>query len=305
MPSRAVVLALLLALAALAGCGSGGSDVADQSASQVLRSTFGPDRQISSGRMDAQLRVTGLQASQQPITLGVTGPFAGSGSGSEPRFDLDLSLAARGVGLNGGVISTGKAGFVTLGQQAYALDAATYASFRKAYADEGTSKQSTTTLGKLGVDPLRWLRDPRRVGEEQVAGVKAVHVTSSVDVAALLADVVKLLDRANAAGVDRAAGQAVQLTAAQREAVQRSVRSSSLDVWTGEDDGLLRRVAVKVDYDVPAAQRESSGGLTQGTIDLGLTLADLNAKQTIRTPSGARPLSELSSAISQLSGATG
>lgn len=301
------VLLALLALVALAGCG-GGSGVADQSASEVLRSTFGPNRAVHSGRLDLRVTATGLQASQQPLEVGLRGPFAGSGSNAQPRFDLDASLTARGVGVTGGVVSTGSAGFLGIGNQSYALDAKTYDAFKQAYAQEGTGTSTTakgSTLGALGIDPVRWLRDPKKAKSETVAGVKAVHVTASVDVPALLGDVTKILARANTAGAAAAAGQDVQLTDAERQTIQAAVRSSRFDVWTGEDDGLLRRVLVEVDYDVPAAQRDAAGGLTKGTLSLGLTLADLNEKQTIVAPKGAKPISELTSALAQLSAGAG
>lgn len=303
----AALLVPLAAAGALAGCG-GSDGPSSQSATQVLRSTFGPDREISSGQMDLTARVTGLQASQQPLTVELKGPFQGSGGKGTPRFDLDGSLTARGVGLNGSFVSTGEAGFLGIGSQAYRLDDRTYAEFKRSYADQGSSGSSGTTLGKLGIDPLRWLSSPRKVGQEEVAGTKAEHVTAGVDVPKLLDDLQTVLAKAGAAGVSGATGDRVptSLTAAERQAIEQSVRSSRFDVWTGEDDGILRRVAVSVAYDVPQARRDAAGGLTAGTIDLGLTLADLNEKQTIATPQGARPISELSQALGQLSqGATG
>ena len=140
-----------------------------------------------------------------------------------------------------------------------------------------------------------------------------MHVTSAVDVPAFLQDVNKLLARAGSAGVTGttgaagAAGASVpsRLTDQQRTAIERSVKATSLDVFAGKSDGILRRLTINVTFDVPADLRKIAGGLTAGTFGLDLTIADLNQPQTIKAPSGARPLSDLTQAVGGATGATG
>ena len=54
---------------------------------------------------------------------------------------------------------------------------------------------------------------------------------------------------------------------------------------------------------MPEAVRSRAGGLSTGTLDFELTIADLNEPQTVEAPKNARPLSELTQLIA--GGATG
>jgi hypothetical protein len=53
---------------------------------------------------------------------------------------------------------------------------------------------------------------------------------------------------------------------------------------------------------VPKDAQKTAGGLTSGELRFNLTIADLNADQTVSAPKNARPLSELQQALSVLQG---
>jgi hypothetical protein len=202
---------------------------------------------------------------------------------------------------------------VTIEGQAFRLDGKTYNSFKqsweKAKADAKPGTGGASSLSALGIAPLRWLKDPKSEGQEDIAGTQTEHVSSAVDVDRFLQDVSTLLGRAR--NVTQAGGAATgtsvptELTAQQREAIARSIKSAKVDVWTGVKDHTLRKVALDVDIAVPPDLRDRAGGLRDGHVALQATIAQLNQHQTIAKPADARPLSDLSAALGQLATSSG
>jgi hypothetical protein len=305
---RLAVLALLAALVlGLAACGGddGKASGSGSDATALLRDTFGADHPIRSGRLDADLDVDlrGLAQLQEPLSLHLSGPFQSNGGTSLPDFALDVDFQGGTKPVTVGAVFAQGGGFLTIEGQAFDLGAELYDTFKQGYekakkdsAGSGAAKDQPTLAG-LGISPLRWLEDPKNAGTEDIAGTSTVHIASGVDVAKLLEDVSTLLGKAK--GVT-AAAVPTRLTAEQRDAITRSISSAKVDVWTGAKDHTLRKVAVDVQVDVPQELRAQAGNLRTGHIILQVTIAQLNQKQTIRKPAGARPLGELRRSLQQL-----
>ena len=275
----------------LAGCGGGGA-TSGQSAEQILRKTFGANKSVHSGRLDLdlELNLQGVRSLNGPVSIKVAGPFQSGGDQGLPRFNFTLSLSANGTAFSAGAVSTGDRGYLSFLGTNYLVDAATFNQFRTGYeqARANANRQSKSTLGSFGVDPVRWLTNPRKVGSETVGGASTTHITAGIDVSKLVGDLATLLAKArNVPGVSRAS-----LTPAQQAAITRSVRSATLDVYSGTDDEILRRMTVAVT-------------LAQGTVSFDLLIADLNRGQTITAPSNAQPLAALLSALGSRSGSGG
>ncbi|MCW3016683.1 MAG: hypothetical protein JWO02_3775 [Solirubrobacterales bacterium] len=310
IPARRTAAVLLLALAAMVVAACGSSDKAPSSAQGILKDTFGPDKPVRSGKLDVAvtLNATGLQGVNGPVKLSLKGPFQSQGGSTLPKFDFELGLAAGGTTFTAGAVSSDKAGFVKFQGTPYALTAALYDSFKKGYeasAKGSGKKNSGASFRTLGVDPLRWLKAPKTVGTEPVGGTDTTHVSATVDVPKLLTDVDTLLkkaDKIGGAAGQSAAGVPNGLTAAQRTRITDAVKTATFDVWSGKKDGTLRKLDVKIAFDVPKESQAASGGLQKGTLQITLTIADLNAKQTITGPKNAHPLSELQAQVSQLLG---
>jgi hypothetical protein len=312
LPLRPAVLLLLLALFALGVSACGGSDHASGSGddpSALLRDTFGADHPIRSGRVDANLDVDlrGLAQLNQPLNLHLSGPFQSNGGAKLPDFALDVDFQGGQRPVTVGAVFAQGGGFLTIEGQAFDLGSDIYKSFKQGYekakadaAKSSADKKDQPTLAALGISPLRWLKDPKNEGTEDIAGTQTVHIASGVDVGKLLEDVSTLLGKAK--NVTGSAGAAVPgtLTPSQRDAITRSIKSAKVDVWTGAKDHTLRKVALDVQVDVPEDLRAQAGNLRTGHLILQVTLAQLNQHQTIRKPAGAKPLSELRSALSQL-----
>jgi hypothetical protein len=312
-PRRLVVVLVALALVTVgvAACGSSNSSSsASSDATNVLKQTFGRNKPVKSGFLDVKLDFSGqgLKSLQGPLAFRLTGPFQSQGKNKLPKFDLSLNVSASGQTLNAGAVSTGDKGFLKLQGKTYALPAQLFSQFLKGYAQSSAKSGSSgaPTLHSLGVDPLRWLEHPTNKGEQDVAGTPTVRIGAGISVGNLLDDISKLLGKASSLGLGSTGIVPTSLSPKVKQAIERSVKSASVDVYSGKSDNILRRLTLDVKLDVPKDLQSSTAGLRNGELAVDLTIADLNKPQTVKAPANARPLSELTSALGGLlGGATG
>lgn len=314
-------LSLLLLVCAstlgLAACGGDDSSSDSGDVNAVLKETFGAGKEVKSGQLGVSVRVNtkGLENVSGPLGLKLTGPFQSRGGTELPKFDFTAQLDLSGQSLRVGAVSTDDAGFVTVAGQAYALSDELYAQFKKGYADQAKCNEegdedAGVSFRTLGIDPNTWLREAKDAGEEEVGGAETTHITASIDVPAFLDDVNRILARTGGeqpedpcadepadGASDQDGGSQQQLSEKDRKAIADGVRSAKVDVWTGKEDRTLRRLNLKVAFEVPEASRKQLNGLSSGDITFDLSFAKLNEDQTIAAPKDARPLSELQGAL--------
>jgi hypothetical protein len=276
------LLAVLLGAALLVGCGGGGGG-GGESATQVLDQTFGSGGAVKCGRLTLTLDadLNGVQGVNGQVQIRLDGPFQSEGPNLLPKFDFTLTLRSGGQSFSAGAVSTSDAGYLRFMDQAYAVPAKLFSQFQQGYVQaqkQSKSQKDAGSLQALGIDPRDWLRNPKKVGEEDVGGVKTIHVTSGVDVPKLVSDLRSALQRT---------GQGSRITPSQQRQLERAVKSAKLDVWSGADDHRLRKLAVDV-------------GLTSGHLAFTMQLDDLGQAQTITAPANPKPLDDL---LSQLQGA--
>jgi hypothetical protein len=287
------LLALVLLACALVFAACGGDD--DVDVDQVLQQTFGEDKDIKSGRLDAALRLDarGLASLQGPVGLRLAGPFESLGADQLPRFDFEADLNAGGQSIRAGAVSTGEKGFVTFQGQAYALSDELYKQFKDGYTEQARSddsKEEGLSFKALGIDPRRWLSDPQYEGKEDVGGTETLKIRAGIDVPRLLEDVNRILARApQVEGQPRAR----ELTEEERQQIGDAIEDARIELWTGEEDKILRRLNVLLDFRVPEERREQARGLTSGRLTFDLTLGDINGEQEFEEPENARPFEEL------------
>ncbi|MDQ3740540.1 MAG: hypothetical protein M3389_06300, partial [Actinomycetota bacterium] len=296
----ALAFFLLLCTFALAACGGGGDD--DVDVDKVLAETFGDAKDINSGRLDVSLRLdaNGIASLQGPVSLRLSGPFATTKQDELPRFALEAELTAGGQTFKAGATSTGDKGFVSFQGQAYALSDELYQQFKKGYAEEARKSEEEgggTTFEALGIDPRRWLRDPSYEGREDVGGAETLHIRAGIDVPRLLEDVNRVLARAE--DIPQGQQRARQLTEEERRQISDAIKDARLELWTGEKDKIMRRLNVRLEFEVPEASREQAQGLSSGTIRFDLGFGAINTEQQIKGPEDARPFEEL---LAQLQG---
>ncbi|HVL31571.1 MAG TPA: hypothetical protein VM299_04995 [Solirubrobacteraceae bacterium] len=277
----------LLCAVLLGACGGSGSDE-KPSARETLQQTLDRStRGIERGRLNATFRLDpeGLLKLGGPIGVRVSGPFAAPTRGSLARFDLGFLATLAGQRFSGAAISTGRRSFVRLDNRAYAIDDADVAKLRR--QARGAAADPRAALRSLGINPVRWITNPRRAGEAQVGGVDTERITGTVNVRQLLADVGALLEKAGGGGTS-------VLTPEMRNRIAGAVKSSKVDVWTGADDRLLRQIAVAVSFAFDQGEPSPIPGLDGGRISLRVRLDDVNGRPVrIAAPAGARPLPRL------------
>src|SRR3954454_20043296 len=255
-----IILISLLTAGLLVGCGGGGKGQSvDESTSgdQLLKQTFSGEKKVDSGRLDLTLAidVTGGSNSQLqgPISLKLSGPFQTQGKGQLPKFDIDASFEGAGQSIKGGLASTGDKGFVKFNGTEYAVSDQIYQQFKAGY--EQAQKQASSqggnqqSLATLGIDPRRWLKDPQNAGEAKVGDTDTIKITGGVDVGRLLDDVNAALGKASALGLGGAGKIPQKLTDAQRREVVESVRDPRVEIYTGAEDKVLRRMVVNLGVD--------------------------------------------------------
>jgi hypothetical protein len=292
--------ALALVVFGFGGCGGGdGGGDSGQNVTSVLNDTFGGKTKINSGvlKLVVNADLKGVTQLQGPVAVKLGGPFESRGKRKVPKLDLDLTATSGGQTFTAGVLSTGERGYINFQGDDYALQASTFDQFKRELQQAKQSESSIPDLTALGVNPRNWLKDPSDEGTEDVNGVEAVHITAGVDVAKLLADVDHLLSRTNLGRLGLTQAQQQQLPksipASVKKQIQDAVKEAHLDVYTGKKDKILRKLVVKLRFEVPAKLRSQASGLRSGTIDFTLEVADLNKPQTINAPKQARPFSEL------------
>ena len=298
----ALLLLLLGALAlGLVACGGGDDDAGAEASSgtgvdELLTQTFSGDKEIRSGNLDLKLNIEaqgGEAANEGPVTATLSGPFQSQEGGALPEFSLDAALEGAGQSIKAGATSTGDKGFVSFQGTDYVLDDQVFRQFKAGYeeAQQQSRQEQEQSLASLGMDPRKWLTDPKNAGEAKVGDADTIKITGGVDVSKLLDDVDVALQKASSLGGAAAAGQVPQkLTEQQRRQVLEAVKDPKVEIYTGKDDQTLRRMVVNLGI--------AADGST-GTVAFDVSITDLNEDQDVAEPQDAKPFSEL---MSQLGG---
>lgn len=295
----ATLAGLVLALALLAGCGGddGGSLLSgDSDPQEVLDTTFNSDTSVDSGVLDLTFDASAEGATGGEVTAELQGPFQSTGESTLPELDLDASLnadaAGQQQGFEGSLTLTGDGAFVGYGGTDYQVDDPTFATLQQAYEQSAQLNQDQDTpdsgaiFDQLGVDPSAWLADVSNEGTEDLDGTEVVHVSGSADIGAIVADLQKIAAQT---------GQAQEVDPTQLKLLESAVSSATIDVYSGTDDGILRKLDVVLELASPQA------GVDSATVSLSIGLSDVNEDQEISAPEDAQPIAGL---LSQIPGAS-
>lgn len=299
-----LVLAVALPLGGVVGCGSNDGGGADK-AQALLKDTFGPGHPIRSGRFSLSLRVAGSGAGLgEPVIVDLSGPFVNSGQDRLPRFALQAKIGG-GDQVAAGLISTGKRGFVTVGDQAFALTDDAYRQlqqrYRKTQQQDREQRKGAPGLSALGIRPAAWLADAAATTDADVEGTPTTRVSGTLNVDALLADIDRLLAQSGAVPANATTAKLPKRLAPEvKEALNRSITTAKVSVDAGKSDRTLRRITLRLIVDVAPEDQKTLGGLKKLDVDLDFAIADLGKVQQIATPKNSRPLSQLGEALSSI-----
>jgi ABC-type amino acid transport substrate-binding protein len=286
---RGILLLACLAAAAvlLAACGGDGKQ--EPTPAEILGQTFRSSASaIEDGRLNLSFRLDpeGLLAVGGPVRFTLDGPFRAPRAGRLTQFDIDFVATLAEKEYAGSVLSTGTKVLVTLDDGTYRVDDATVARLRR-------PASGRAGVPVTGFDPLRWIGAPQRRADERVAGVDTIRIGGRLNVVALLADLDGLLRKAGGSQT----GSAL-LAPKLRRQIAAAVESSTVDIWTGAKDKVLRQLAVKILFFFKDGSSPLQA-LNGGTINLRMRLDDVNEQaepaSAFAAPEGgrSRPLAEL------------
>jgi len=298
------LLAPLVAMSALAACGAsdtGGEPVESEAdVNTILEQTFsGKDKKVDSGKFDLAMTINASGGDTElsgPVELKVSGPFQSQGAKKIPKFDIDAEFTGSGQNIKGGVTSTGDKAFVAFNGQDYAVSDQVFGQFKQSYEQAAQRSGSATSLSQLGLQPKDWLKDAKIEGDSSVGGTDTVKITAGVDIPKMLADVNVLLSKAGSLGLSNTGQLPSKLTDEQIRQVEEAVKAASVELETGKEDSILRRIAFTLSVEDP----DGSGG--KADIDFDLSLTELNEDQEISEPTDTKPFEEL---LGQLGGLGG
>jgi hypothetical protein len=288
-----ILIALALALGlVVAACGGDGGD-SGEDPQQVLQDTFNNEQSIDSGSFDLNITVDaeGDQGGSFEGSLG--GPFQ-SEEGKFPQVDLNadikLDTSAQDFSGSAGLTSTGEAAFVSFQDTDYEVPQELFDQFSSSYQQlqrqsQSQGEQGNNLLSSLGIDPTSWLTDLSNEGTEDVEGTETVHISGQADVPKLVEDIKKIAQNAPNLGQQVTPQQLDQLNQ-----LTSIIKSADFDVYSGESDDLLRKIDANLELTPPAG---TAGAPDSVTLELSLTISDVNEPQTISAPTGAQPLANL------------
>jgi hypothetical protein len=292
-PAALLSLLLVLALGLLAGCG-GGDDGAEVSSStdvdELLTKTFTGSKDVESGNLDLSLTIEaegGQTEVSGPVTLKLSGPFQSQGQGELPHFSLDASFEGGGQTFNAGATSTGEKGYLSFQGTDYVVDDQIFEQFKAGFEEaqkQGSDQQQS--FASLGMDPRKWLTDPQNEGDAKVGDEDTIKITGGIDVSALLDDVNNALEKASSLGLAQSGQVPERITEAQKRQVTEAVKDPRVEIYTGKEDTILRRMLVNLGV-------EDAGSGTSGKVAFDVSITDLNEDQDIAEPADAKPFDEL------------
>ena len=287
----AAVLLIPFALL-LASCG-GGDDPEDVQA--VLDQAFAHPIHSADMKLDATIQVNGASSLDKPIRIQASGPFQGN-KGKLPSADLTLQIGnGGGQTVETGFLSTGSRAFVKFQDVYYEQPASQVA---KANQSLSKSKDKGRSLKSLGLDPRGWLGKARDRGDEKVAGVDTSHISGTLDVKAILTDLNQFVKRSRGA-IGGATGQQPPrpLQKDDIDAIASVVKDPTFDVYVGNDDDTIRRIAGHIQVTVPQRDQSQVGGVKRGSLEFSIEFRKVNQAQKIVAPAKARPLSDLTRSL--------
>ncbi|MFN2506412.1 MAG: hypothetical protein ABR540_19735 [Acidimicrobiales bacterium] len=276
--AQKAALACVLLLAAGA-CGEG------TEAERAAEATADNLGKVRSGQLSFRL-ITGA-GDQLDDSSGVgfelEGPFALPAPGALPVARIDYTQLAGGERTTAQVIATGTKAFISVGGSVYELPAAQVESLRAPKDGEGDSG-----FGSLRIDD--WMEEPQLSAGEDVDGTATDRIQGNVDVVRTLNDLFAFGRQAGASELN-----VPEISGEDAEQLRRVTQSATVDLLTGREDRLLRRMAVDVRLvaQVPEEVRQALGQLAAAHIRFDLGVTEVNRPVQVPEPAGALPASAI------------
>jgi len=293
-----LLLFLSLSVALIAGCGDAQVEPASSSTdvNTLLRDTFRNLDQVKSANLSAKLAADGAG---QSFTASLSGPFQSQGKGKLPKVQLAAKLDGGGQSFDAGVTWLGDKGYVSLQGVSYEVSGLVAKQFSAAYEEAAKQQKSgSNTALLLGIDFSKWLKNGRNEGEANVAGTDTIKLTGDADVAQVIADVQRIAQKASTLNIPGTQGVPSKLTPEQEQEIVKAVKKFAIEVYTGKEDRILRKLVVNADVQDPSSKQTSH-------VAFELTLDGVGSDQDFSAPKNAKPFSELLKAGKELASGLG
>ena len=272
---RLVVLLGALALAA-PGCGGGDGGDADEALSETAANLA----EIRSGTLSLRFLATaeGEAADGEDGRVGfeLEGPFAFPEGDALPVARMDYTQIAGDEEGSGTFLSTGEKAYVELDGTTYELPEEQQEEFRGV----GASLGEGDGLGDLEIE--RWMEDPELSDGGEAGGAETDRITANLNVVNAVNDLIGLASEVGGSVPE-------PLDGASADQLRRSVNSATVEVLTGKDDRLLRRLHVDVDFGAPSDLPRELRGLVGAGVELELEIANPNEPVRVEEPEDAQP----------------
>lgn len=276
MKARALLLACLTLT--LAACGGGGGA---SNPSEALSQTAQKLGDIKSGKLKLRLIVDPREEGGD-FGFELSGPFELAQQDKLPIADIQYTQIADDERETVTVISTGEAAFITVDGTAYELPPEQADRLRTAGADLGGG--GGQGLGELRIDD--WIRNPESSGGDEIGGDSTDKIEADLDLVAALNDLMTLAGRFTG-GRQPIEGEEAQM-------LRESVQDARLEVLTGKNDRLLRRLRITAKFDPQLPEElEELAQAAGATVEFELEIADPNQPVEVEAPEDPRPYSEL------------
>jgi hypothetical protein len=271
--SRLSVGVLAAVLLATVSCGNSARD--SDSARDVLAATAKGLRDVRSARMVFDVQTS--SGTTKGFGFRLEGPFEVQ-DGELPEAELEYTQRAGTKEGSTTFLSTGERAYVVVDGAAYELP------------EDQTKGLSGENAGGAGLGTLQleeWMIDPKVTDGPVIDGVETDHVTARLRAGAALRDIAAL---AGGLGADSSV-----LSALADADLAEAAEQSTVELWTGADDDVLRRLVLTVRLsarpgtELPPAVKD----LAPVTLALELTLSDINADVQVVAPPSPRPFSQL------------
>ena len=272
MKRLAVAAALMMTLAS---CGADASNVVTETADNL--------EELRSGLLELRVLAEARPGEEETAQAGfeLIGSFQLPEEGALPVADLEYTDVGADEPTTQGFISTGEQAFIEVDGQAYELP----------------PEQSQTLLGTEGNDePVfqgasvdEWLIDPELTEGESIEGAKVDRVSGELDVVTALNDLFGIAQRFGASSVF------TTIEGDEAERLENAVESSTMEILTGTEDRLLRRLLIEVELalDDEVELAEVLGPLAGTSFIIDMSISEPNQPIEVEAPPDALPLEDL------------
>jgi hypothetical protein len=272
-------VAALACLALAAGCGG---ESGTSNPGGALAQTAAKLGEIRSGTLHFQLAVDPHEGGGE-FGFELRGPFELGKPGELPVADIDYTQTAGDERETVTLTSTGEQAFVTVDGTAYELPAEQADELRSAGEALGGEGEGGG-LEELRIDD--WIRDAKSSDGGDVGGTDTDKIAADLEVVAAVNDLIEVAREFGGPDLDAIEG-------AEAEQLRSAVRDAKLEVWTGDEDRLLRRLHIEADFDPELPEGLDELARAAGSkVTFELAIDGPNQPVEVEPPEDPRPASE-------------